>query len=98
MRPSKLATRSVGSSADWQLVTRTLLVAAWAGAASTPRRKRGGGPSCRRDRQLTRTDRPSCGRSVHKVAASGDLVQRPVAALGGRQAPALGGDRAALHA
>ena len=28
----------------------------------------------------------------------GDLVERPVAALGRRQAPALGGDRAALHA
>src|SRR3954471_24701171 len=27
-----------------------------------------------------------------------DLVHRPVATLGGRQAPALGGDRAALHA
>src|SRR4051794_32349632 len=29
---------------------------------------------------------------------SGDLIQRPVAALGRRQTPALGGDRTALHA
>src|SRR2546423_8147357 len=47
--------------------------------------------------QVSRARTPGA-RLLRYRRGSGDLVERPVAALGGRQPTALGGDRSALHA
>ena len=69
------------------------------GAPGCGRRPRGARNGERRHRRRASTPALDFGRGPPpRAGGSGHLVERPVAALGRRQAAALGGDRAALHA
>src|SRR5215207_10392869 len=90
IRASNVADRSAPSSAGTHASSFTLSAAAAAGEQARIRSDRS---SARRiDAPLTPRGRPEL------RPRSGDLVNRPVAAFGRRQAAALGGDRSALDA